>query len=62
MDDRTRESAIEVVSIRWERIQLLLEVRPAAGTELDPAGLLLRQVGGRGTLPPTRASRDGDAR
>jgi CDP-ribitol ribitolphosphotransferase / teichoic acid ribitol-phosphate polymerase len=60
MDHRTREPAIEVVLIRWERIQLLLDVRPAAGTGLDPAGLRLRQVGGSGTLPPTHVSVEGD--
>jgi len=60
MDDRTREPAIEVVSIRWERIQLILDVRPAAGFAFDPAGLRLEQVGGRGSLPPTHVSREGD--
>lgn len=60
MDHRIREPAIEVVSIRWERIQLLLDVRPAAGTTFDPAGLRLRQVGGPGDLPPTNVAFDGD--
>jgi CDP-glycerol glycerophosphotransferase (TagB/SpsB family) len=60
MHDRTQEPAVDIVSVHWERIQLVLELRPAAGVELDSDGLRLQQVGGPGNLPPTCVSLDGD--
>ena len=59
MEGRTGEPAIEVVSIRWERIQLHVDARPAPGTAIDPGGLRFRKVGGRAGLPPTNASLEG---
>ena len=56
----TRDPAIDVRSIRWERVQLVIEARVTAGTAIDPERLLLGEVGGRRTMPPTRIDRAGD--
>ena len=58
---RAREPAIEVASIRWERVQLIVEARVPAGVTLDPACLdLLPDAAGGEPMPPTRATIDGD--
>ena len=60
MAERVHEPAIDLVSIRWERVQLILDARPVAGTELDPTGFRLEHDDGRGGLPPTAVTREGD--
>ena len=60
MAERVHEPAIDLVSIRWERVQLILDARPVAGTELDPTGFRLEHDAGRGSLPPTAVTREGD--
>ena len=60
MAERVPEPAIDLVSIRWERVQLILDARPVAGTELDPTGFRLEHDAGRGGLPPTAVTREGD--
>ena len=60
MDAGARDPSIALVSIRWERVQLILEARIAAGTEIDPARLALVPLGGGEAMPPTRTTVDGD--
>ena len=60
MDAGPRDPSIALVSIRWERVQLILEARIAAGTEVDPDRLALVPVGGGEAMPPTRTTVDGD--
>ena len=55
-----RDPAMAVRSVRWERVQLVLEGRVSAGTRIDPERLGLREVGGRRRMPPTRVEHDGD--
>lgn len=58
MDGRTREPTIDIVSIRWERVQLHVEASVAAGVRIDVGGLHLREVGGSGSVPVTHARLD----
>ena len=60
MDAGARDPSIALVSIRWERVQLILEARIAAGTEIDPARLALEPLGGGEAMLPTRTTVDGD--
>ena len=60
MDAGPRDPSIALVSIRWERVQLILEARIAAGTEIDPARLALVPLGGGEAMLPTRTTVDGD--
>ena len=49
------------VSIRWERVQLVVDARLAPGARHRPAaGLALRRARGADDVAPTRASIDGD--
>ena len=60
MDARTPGPAIEVISIRWERVQLILEARILPGATVDPAGLELAKVGGPEAMAPTHVATAGD--
>lgn len=60
MEAGTRGPAIDIESIRWERVQWHLDARLAPGSAIDPAGLSLRQEGGGASVPATRAAIDGD--
>ena len=64
MPAATEDPAIELESIRWERVQLILEARVIPGAAVDPATLgLTRSDGGDGgageTMAPTGATIDG---
>ena len=52
--------AIEVVSVHWERVQLIVEARTAPGIAIDPAQLELVPEAGGEPMAPTRATVDGD--
>jgi CDP-ribitol ribitolphosphotransferase len=56
----TRDPAIDVRSVRWERVQVVLDARVAPGTTIDPERLRMREAGGRRTMPPTRVDRADD--
>jgi CDP-ribitol ribitolphosphotransferase len=56
----TRDPEIDVRSIRWERVQLVIEAHLASGVAIDPQRLDLREVGGHRTMPPTRMERAED--
>jgi CDP-ribitol ribitolphosphotransferase / teichoic acid ribitol-phosphate polymerase len=60
MEAGARDPGIALVSIRWERVQLILDARIAAGTEIDPAGLRLEPPAGGEAMAPTRTTVDGD--
>lgn len=60
MDAGARDPGIALVSIRWERVQLILDARIAPGTEVDPASLSLEPLGGGDAMAPTRATVEGD--
>ncbi|MEO8438162.1 MAG: CDP-glycerol glycerophosphotransferase family protein [Chloroflexota bacterium] len=60
MDAAGRIPGLDLVSIRWERVQLILETRIPPGAEVDPTSLELSQRGGPGRMPPTCATTDGD--
>ena len=53
--------SIDILALEWQRIQVTLRVRPAAGTALDPAAVRLERQGDHGRpMAPTNASvRDG---
>ncbi|MFL5673708.1 MAG: hypothetical protein ACJ779_01755, partial [Chloroflexota bacterium] len=56
MSDRTADPSIELVSIRWERVQVIVEARCPPGATIDPDSLVLR-LADRGTrFPPTHAT------
>lgn len=55
-----RVPGLDLVSIRWERVQLILETRIPPGAEPDPANLELGQRGASGRMPPTRTTTDDD--
>ena len=56
----TRDPEIDVRSIRWARVQLVIVAHVASGPAIDPQRLRLREVGGRRSMPPTRIERAGD--
>jgi CDP-glycerol glycerophosphotransferase (TagB/SpsB family) len=56
----TRDPAIDLSSIRWERVQLVIEARVAPAAPLDPGRLRLSEVGGRRSMAPTRIERAED--
>jgi CDP-ribitol ribitolphosphotransferase len=56
----SHDPAIDVQSIRWERVQLVIEARVTPGTTIDPARVGLREVGGRRVMPATRIEHAGD--
>src|SRR4029077_5082630 len=56
----TRDPEIDVRSIRWERVQLVIEAHVASGRATDPQLLRLREVGGRRSMPPTRIEQAAD--
>ena len=60
MQAGARDPGIALVSIRWERVQLILDARVAPGTEIDPAGLCLEPFGGGEAMAPTRTAVDGE--
>ena len=47
-------------SIRWERVQLIVEVASTPETTVDPERLRLRRPAGRGAFAPTRGTVAGD--
>ena len=52
----SEDPAIEVASVRWERVQLIVEARTVPGTPVDPASLRLVPDGGGEPMAPTRAT------
>ncbi len=60
MDAASRSPGLDLVSIRWERVQLILEMRIPPGTTPDAARFELSLRDGPGRMPPTRATTDGD--
>jgi CDP-ribitol ribitolphosphotransferase / teichoic acid ribitol-phosphate polymerase len=52
----SEDPAIEVASVRWERVQLIVEARTAPGITIDPSRLALIPDGGGEAMPPTRAT------
>ena len=58
----TQAPVIELESIRWERVQLIIEARTDPEAAADPAAFSLVSAGGgtTETMPPTRATVDGD--
>ena len=60
MHGRAREPAIDIVSIRWERVQLVLDARLGPDAAIDPAGLMLRRAHGGDRVSPTHVSLDAD--
>ncbi len=55
-----RDLEIDVRSIRWERVQLVIEAHVASGQAVDPQRLRLREARGRRRMPPTRIEQAGD--
>ena len=61
MDAGARDPGIALVSIHWERVQLILEGRIAPGTKVDPAGPSLEPPDSGGeAMAPTRTTVEGD--
>ena len=56
MSDPSPEASIELASIRWERVQVIIEARPAPGATIDPHRLALRETGRGTTFAPTHAT------
>lgn len=54
------EASFELVSIRWERVQVIVDARSAPGTAIDPDRLVLRLAGRGTTFAPTHATVEGD--
>ena len=55
MADRTLEVSIELVSIRWVRVQVIIDARLVPGAAIDPGHLHLHLAGGATTFPPTHS-------
>jgi CDP-ribitol ribitolphosphotransferase len=53
------EPAIEVVSVRWERVQLIVDARTPPGTTIDPSRIVLLPDGGGEPMAPTRLTVSG---
>lgn len=60
MQALSEDPAIEVMSVRWERVQLIVEARTGPGIAIDPARLELIPEGGGERMAPTRTIVDGD--
>jgi len=60
MDAGTPGPGIELISIRWERVQLILETRILPGATIEPAGLGLAKVGAPEAMAPTHIATAGD--
>jgi CDP-ribitol ribitolphosphotransferase len=56
----SEDPAIEVASVRWERVQLIVEARTSPGISIDPTRQRLVPDAGGEPMPPTRATADGD--
>ena len=56
----SEDPAIEVASVRWERVQLIAEWRVTTSFQVDPARLRLVPEGGGEPMAPTRTTVDGD--
>ena len=54
------DAAIEVASVRWERVQLIIEASTPSGTTIDVARLSLIPDRGGEPMRPTRATIDDD--
>lgn len=54
-------AALEILAIDWQRIQVVLDVRPTGSTAVDPTALRLARGRGHGaSMPPTAWRREGD--
>lgn len=54
-------AALEILAIDWQRIQVILDVRPTGSMAIDPAALRLVRGRGHGaSMPPTAWRREGD--
>ena len=60
MHPRTRDPAVDIESIRWERVQLVIEAHVERSATIVPEGLRLREIGGGRSMAPTRVDRHGD--
>src|SRR6478736_9494008 len=56
MSDSTPDAGIELVSIRWVRVQVIIDARVAPGTAIDPGSFDLRLSGHATRFPPTHAT------
>src|SRR6187397_1170092 len=56
----SEDPAIEVASVRWERVQLIVDARTISGTPVDTTSLRLVPEAGGEPMTPTRATVDGD--
>lgn len=56
----SEDPAIEVASVRWERVQLIVEARTTKSIPVDPGSLRLVPDGGGEPMAPTRATSNGD--
>ena len=56
----SEDPAIEVASVHWERVQLIVQARTTTSVPIDPARLRLVPDGGGEPMVPTRATVDGD--
>jgi CDP-glycerol glycerophosphotransferase (TagB/SpsB family) len=53
--------ALELLGIEWQRIQVVLDVRPTDGATVDPTAVRLVHGGRRAlAMPPTAARREGE--
>jgi CDP-ribitol ribitolphosphotransferase len=56
MSDSTPDAGIELVSIRWVRVQVIIDTRVAPGTAIDPRSFDLQLSGHATRFPPTHAT------
>ena len=56
MPSRTSAPEIELLSIRWERVQFILEAQAVSSTSFDPREVSFIHVVDGERMPPTRAS------
>lgn len=56
----SEDPAIEVASVRWERVQLIVEAHNVSGGPIDTARIRLLPGGAGEPMAPTRATVDGD--
>src|SRR4051794_37962336 len=56
MSDRPTDDRIVLDSIRWERVQVIVEARADPAAVFDPRSFELRRASGGSRFPPTHAS------
>src|SRR3954454_15734952 len=58
MSDRPTDDRIVLDSIRWERVQVIVEARADPAAVFDPRSFELRRASGGSRFPPTHATTD----